>query len=53
MTFTDQQLKLIHQAVRYYQIHGVRFTGPDYKICEEILNLTFDKYYTQHKEQAT
>jgi hypothetical protein len=51
MHFTDQQLKLIHQAVRYYQIHGIRFNGSEYKVCDEILNITFDKYYPQDQEQ--
>jgi hypothetical protein len=53
MDLTDQQIKLIHQAVRYYQIHGVRFNGSDYKICDEILNMTFDKYYPHTKEQSS
>lgn len=53
MNFTDQQLKVIYQAVRHYQIHEVRFNGSDYQICDEILNLTFDKHYTQRKEQPT
>jgi hypothetical protein len=53
MNFTDEQLKIIYQAIRYYQIHGVNFNGSDYKICSEILDMTFDKHYTQRKEQPT
>jgi hypothetical protein len=53
MDFTQEQLKIIHQAVRYYQIHGVTFSGSDYKVCDEILTMTFDNHYTQRKEQPT
>jgi len=53
MNFTEEQLKIIHQAVRYYQIHGIHFNGFEYQVCDQILNMTFDKYYTQRKEQPT
>lgn len=42
MQFTEQEIKLIYQAVRYFQIHGITFNGNDYRICDEILNKTFD-----------
>jgi len=53
MNFTNEQLKVIYQAVMYYQIHAVSFDGSDYKKCDEILNMTFDYHYTQRKEQPT
>lgn len=53
MNFTEQQLKLIHQAVRFYQINAVVLNGNEYQNCDEILNMTFDNYYTQRKEQST
>lgn len=49
--FTPEQYKIIHQAVRYYQIHGASFNSKEYKICDEVLNMTFGKYYTQRREQ--
>jgi len=51
MEFTPEQYKIIHQAVRYYQIHGASFNSKEYKICDEVLNMTFGKYYTQRREQ--
>ena len=51
MNFTPEQCKIIYQAVRHYQIHGIAFNGSDYKICDDILNKTFDFHYTQRKEQ--
>lgn len=51
MDFTLEQCKIIHQAVKYYQIHGINFNGSEFKICDEILEKTYGKYYTQQKEQ--
>ena len=42
MQFTEQEIKLIYQAVRHFQIHGIPFNGNDYRICDGILNKTFD-----------
>jgi hypothetical protein len=53
MNFTPEEYKIIYQAVKYYQIHGIRFNGSDHKLCDKILEKTFDMYYTQQKEQPT
>ncbi len=42
MEFNQEECKLIYNAVRYYQIHGIPFNGNDYRICDQILNRTFE-----------
>ena len=41
MTFTQEQLKLIYHAVRYYQINKVTLDGTVYRECDVILNNLF------------
>jgi hypothetical protein len=53
MNFTPEEYKVIYQAVKYYQIHGSNFSGSEYKVCDKILEKTFDKHFTQRKEQPT
>ena len=38
---TDDELKIIYHAVRYWQIHKAPFQGKDYKICNQILDRWF------------
>lgn len=42
---TDDELKIIYHAVRYWQIHKAPFDGKDYKICNQIL----DRWFTEVK----
>lgn len=39
--FTTEQLKLIFNAVRYYQMNKVSLTSKGYADCDEILNSIF------------
>jgi hypothetical protein len=41
MQFTEDQLKLIYNAVRYYQINGIPLNSKYYQQCDEILNGLF------------
>jgi len=41
MTFTQEQLKLIYHAIRYYQMNKVALDGKIYKECDIILNDLF------------
>jgi hypothetical protein len=41
MDFTLEQKKIIHNAVRYYQMNRVPHAGKDYSVCDEILNNLF------------
>lgn len=53
MELTTEHKKIIHNAVRYYQMNRVALDGKDYKLCSEILDGLFDEVYTQRKEQQT
>jgi hypothetical protein len=39
--FTNEQLKLIFNAVRYYQMNRVPLKSKGYDDCDEILNSIF------------
>lgn len=41
--FTTEQLKLIFNAVRYYQINRVPLNSTMYQECDKILNEIFPK----------
>jgi len=41
MTFTQEQLKLIYHAIRYYQMNKVALDGKAYRECDVILNNLF------------
>lgn len=45
-TFTPEQFKIIYDAIKYYQIHGVNFNSKEHKICNNILEIT-----RQHKHK--
>ncbi len=51
--FTQEECKLIYFAVKYYQVHGASFSGPDQKLCNDILIKTSTSLYTQKREQPT
>ena len=53
MNFTPEQYKLIHTAVRRYQIEKTVLNSAEYKECSEILDGLFDYVYTQRVEQPT
>jgi hypothetical protein len=40
--FTDQQLKLIHRAVRRYQMEHTVVGSAEYHACDPILDATYD-----------
>ena len=51
--FNDiKQLKLIYNAVRYYQINKVPLDSPSYRECDEVLNSIFPKIVTNYVEPA-
>ena len=51
MELTKEEYQIIHRAVRYYQINGVHFSGPDYNNCSSVLDKIFPLIYTQKQEQ--
>jgi hypothetical protein len=53
MEFRQDQWKLIHTAVRRYQIERCINDSPEYWECSTILDELFDKVYTQTPEQPT
>ena len=53
MEFRQDQWKLIHTAVRRYQIERCTNDSPEYWECSTILDELFDKVYTQTPEQPT
>ena len=53
MNFTQEQYKLIHTAVRRYQIEKTVPNSVEYQECSEILDGLFDSVYTQKAEQPT
>ena len=50
---TSEEMKVIFNAVRYWQMHKASLNGKEYQICEGILNRWFDNVYTQNKKQPT
>jgi hypothetical protein len=53
MTFTTEQLKLIYNAVRYYQINKVSLNSKAYTDCDELLKHLFDRVYEPQNETGT
>ena len=51
MNFTQQQYKLIFNAVRRYQIEKTITDSQEYQECSDILNELFTSVYTQQQEQ--
>jgi len=49
---TDEEKKIIYNAVRYYQMYRTSLNGKEYQICDDLLPRWFDDVYTQQKEQA-
>jgi hypothetical protein len=41
INFTDDQLNLIHKAVRYYQMNGTVVSSDEYFRCDNVLKETF------------
>lgn len=39
--YTQQEKKIIYDAVRYYQINSVPLNSKNYQICDSILNDLF------------
>ena len=53
MEFRQDQWKLIHTAVRRYQIERCINDSPEYWECSTILDELFDKVYDTNPEQST
>lgn len=51
--FSQEEKKIIFNAVRHWQMTRAPLNGKDYQICEGILTDLFDDVYTQRKEQPT
>ena len=49
----QDQWKLIHTAIRRYQIDKCVNDSPEYWECSAILDELFDLVYTQKREQST
>jgi hypothetical protein len=52
MEFTLEQKKIIHNAVRYYQMNRVPHAGKEYSVCDEILNCLFKEVKATYVEPA-
>lgn len=53
MEFTQEEYKLIFNAVRRYQMEKCVHDGKEYKSCDKILDSLFSLVYTQKLEQPT
>jgi hypothetical protein len=51
LNFTHEQLKLIFNSVRRYQIEKCSVGGQDYELCDSVLNVFYPFVYTQSKEK--
>lgn len=51
MNFTQEQYKLIFNAVRRYQIEKTLNNSKEYQECSAILDQLFNSVYTQQQEQ--
>ena len=49
----QDQWKLIHTAIRRYQIDKCVNDSPEYWECSAILDELFDLVYTEEREQST
>jgi len=41
-SFNDEEAKLIHRAVRYYQMNSTVVGSDEYHRCDQILDATYD-----------
>jgi hypothetical protein len=53
LNFTNDQWKLMFNAVRRYQFEKTILDSNEYWECSEILDELFDLVYTQRREQTT
>jgi hypothetical protein len=53
MKFTPEQLKIVYNAVRYYQINRVPLNSKLYENCDEILKHLFDDVHGQENQDHT
>lgn len=53
IAMTSDEKKLIFNAIRYYQMFKVTYSGKEYDLCHSILTRLYDEVYTQKKEQPT
>lgn len=44
MEFNDEQLKLIHRAVRHYQMNSTAVGSVEYGRCDVILDATYEVF---------
>jgi hypothetical protein len=51
--YTNEQYRLMYNAVRRYQLEKTILDSPDYWNCSEILDSLFDLVYTQQQEVPT
>lgn len=51
--YTNEQYRLIYNAVRRYQLEKTILDSTDYWNCSEILDSLFDLVYTQQQEVPT
>lgn len=51
--YTNEQYRLMYNAVRRYQLEKTILDSSDYWNCSEILDSLFDLVYTQQQEVPT
>jgi len=50
--FTSEEYKIIQQAVKYYQIHGVNFNSKEYNICSSVFDKIVKIVYNKGRKQS-
>ena len=50
--YTQQEKKLIYDAVRYYQMNAIPLNSKSYQICDSILNELFPEVKSTYIEPA-
>jgi hypothetical protein len=50
--YTQQEKKLIYDAVRYYQMNAIPLNSKSYQLCDSILNELFTEVKSTYVEPA-
>lgn len=51
--FDGEQIKLIHRAVRFYQMNGVVLDSLEYRKCDAVLNSLWGVVHELRSTEAT
>ena len=53
MELTKEEVRVVYDAVRHWQMNKTALNGKDYNTCSEVLDRLFIHVYTQRLEQPT